>query len=165
MRKVNLKQFYNLKISIGCNEMNEVLSEDEPQPDLSDFIGMDIRDRGQEIIWDLLDGIPVPDLSCKYLWVSHILEHVGADEIEDIMDEFWRVLQVRGTLEIRSPDISSSTSLNPTHKQQLDQHYFNHFMSPSIKEYGHQRWLVVNSYVYKRVGDKRDIRVIMTPIR
>lgn len=158
MRKINLTQFNNLRLSIGCADKNEGVGYDLSKG----WIGLDIRDMGQEIVWDLQHGIPLPDNSCMIILASQILEHFDAEEIMDVMDECWRVLQLSGVLDIRVPYISSVTAYLPFHKQQFSKDYFAFFTSPNMEHYGHKRWELSHHEIVER-GNKQDLKIKMQP--
>lgn len=163
-KKITLDKLNNIKLSIGCGLKDEELDY-APVPKLEEFIGIDLIDFGQEIVWDIRDGIPLPDNSCSYIWASHIFEHFDTDEIIKIMNECWRVLNTEGVLEIRSPDISSSSAYFPQHKSQLHKDYFTFFTSAFVKVYSIKIWRLTESKVYHRKGKKYDLRVIMNPLK
>lgn len=54
-------------------------------------VGIDIEDFGQEIVWDLRMGIPLPDNSVKNIFSSHFLEHLTVPEIDLLFREIVRV--------------------------------------------------------------------------
>lgn len=66
-------------------------------------IGMDRFDFGQEILWDLDNGIPLPDDSVEYIYMSHFVEHLDERQIENLFIEMTRVLKNRGIIEARCP--------------------------------------------------------------
>ncbi|GAG95470.1 unnamed protein product, partial [marine sediment metagenome] len=128
------------------------------------YVGLDKRDLGQEIIWEIQDGIPLPDNSCIEIIASHIIEHFDENETIEIMDECWRVLKPNGVLKITSPDISSSTAYIPQHKQRLTIHYFSFFTSPTLyQNYGIRPWKFLKKEVVQLRGTKRDLQVELIP--
>ena len=68
-----------ININIGCGPRNEI-----------GFIGLDMRDCGQEIIWDAREGIPLPDNTVTKIWTSHFLEHLTDQENKDFFRECYR---------------------------------------------------------------------------
>jgi SAM-dependent methyltransferase len=74
-----------VKLNIGCGFRKE-----------EGFIGIDRRDCGQEIIWDVRDGIPFPDESVDFIWSSHVMEHFTNAESKELFKEFYRVLRKGG---------------------------------------------------------------------
>lgn len=54
-------------------------------------VGIDYLDFGQEIVWDLRKGIPLPDHCVKAIHTSHFLEHLTRDELYPLFNEIKRV--------------------------------------------------------------------------
>ena len=67
------------------------------------FVRMDFDSRGTDIIWDVKDGIPLPDNSVSELYTSHFLEHFMPTDQHYILQEIWRVTAPGGKVEIRLP--------------------------------------------------------------
>lgn len=67
------------------------------------FIGMDIIDYGQEIIWDVTKGIPLPDNSVPEVFTCHFLEHIEWEHIFEIFRELWRICINNAKIFIRVP--------------------------------------------------------------
>lgn len=106
MRKLPaLKLKYPIKIDAGC--------ADQKRPD---YIGIDINDWGQEVIWDLRDGIPFPDESVEDVRVCHVLEHFTNKEAQEFIREAQRVLIKGGTLSARQPHVNHPTAFYPDHE-------------------------------------------------
>jgi len=84
-RKLPIIKEKNIKLNIGCgNNLDK------------GFIGIDVRDCGQDIVWDVRDGIPFPDESVDFIWSSHVLEHLDNEELEELFREIYRVLKPGG---------------------------------------------------------------------
>jgi hypothetical protein len=81
----------------------------------NDFIGLDIQDFGQEILWDLRNGIPLPDNSVDILYSSHCLEHFTMPELEQILYEILRVCVNNATVKIIVPNGNSTHGKFPCH--------------------------------------------------
>lgn len=152
MRKIQLKQKPPYWLSLGCGEReeNEFLKDKFAPPPLhKEFIGLDERDMGQEIVWKILNGIPLPDESVKFIWASHIMEHFDNTEIMEVMEECWRVLQHKGLLEIRCPADTSTVSNMPFHKSFIHWNYFDIFFNGSrLDRYGYHSWELVEREKY-----------------
>ena len=56
-------------------------------------VSLDIRDIDVNFVWDIRNGIPLPDNSCEKITASHIMEHFYPDEFIRIMNECWRILK------------------------------------------------------------------------
>jgi len=76
-----------INLDIGCGE--------KKQPG---YIGIDVRDCGQEIIWDVRNGIPLPDNSVDSVISIHFIEHLTNDEALKLFDDVYRILKPDGTM-------------------------------------------------------------------
>ncbi len=94
-----------IKLDIGCGDKKH-----------EGFTGIDIRDCGQAIVWDVRDGIPLPDESVDFIWSSHVLEHFDNEEIEDVLREFYRVLKKEGVSQNILPHVLDPTAFYFDHK-------------------------------------------------
>jgi predicted SAM-dependent methyltransferase len=94
----------DVNLDIGCGPKKE-----------KDFIGVDVRDCGQDIIWDVREGIPLPDGSVDKIWTSHFLEHLTDQESKDFLRECYRVLYVGGLMQHLVP-----------HQEDPAAYYFDH---------------------------------------
>ena len=86
------------KLNVGCGNKKE-----------PGYIGIDVRDCGQEIVWDVRKGIPLPDNSVELIWSSHVLEHFDNNECEELFREFYRILKPGGKIQSIVPH-----ALDPT---------------------------------------------------
>jgi len=78
-------------------------------------LGIDIKDYGQEIVWDLRNGIPLPDKSVTEVYSSHFLEHLDNSEITELIREIHRVLEQGGIFESKLPHSDSLAAFYPNH--------------------------------------------------
>ena len=95
----------NIKLDIGCGNKTE-----------KGFIGIDRRDCGQEIVWDVREGIPLPDNSVDFIWSSHVLEHFDNDECKELFREIYRVLKSGGVIQSILPHALDPTAFYFDHK-------------------------------------------------
>jgi len=102
---INLKEYPEIKLNIGCGSRNEI-----------GYIGIDIRDCGQEIVWDITEGIPFPDNSVDDIWTSHFLEHLTDDESQNFLRECYRILKTGGTFHSSLPHGNDPTAFYFDHK-------------------------------------------------
>ncbi len=93
-----------IQIDLGCGKNKQ-----------SGFVGIDIRDCGQEIVWDVREGIPFPDNSVDMVYSSHTMEHFDDGECEDVLREIYRILKPGGTTMHIIPHADDPTA-----------HYFDH---------------------------------------
>lgn len=83
-----------MKLNLGCG--NEILSE---------FINVDSRNLvGVDKVSDIRNLSWATSDSCNVIRMSHIIEHFKKDEIINILEECFRILEDRGILEIYCPD-------------------------------------------------------------
>jgi SAM-dependent methyltransferase len=115
-----------LKLDVGCGRKDQRHGKD-------DYIGLDIKDYGQEIIWDMKNGIPLPDNSCINIFSSHFIEHFN-DTIF-FMNECWRILEPKGEIYIICPHRKNDSAYIPSHIKQLDEFTFKAFSYKEKKEW------------------------------
>ena len=84
-----------LRCDIGCANCKK-----------SGYLGIDNVDYGQEILWDIRDGIPLPDNSVDEVYTSHMLEHLTNKENKDLADEVLRVLKPGGIYFNKLPSVT-----------------------------------------------------------
>lgn len=101
--KLNLKG--TVRLNVGCCKKHE-----------KDFINLDLNDYGQDILWDVRDGIPFPDNSVDIIWSQHVMEHFTEVESQAVLREFYRILKVGGTMIHTTPHASDPTSCYFDHK-------------------------------------------------
>ncbi len=94
-----------VKIDIGC--------KDNTKPG---FSGIDILDFGQDIVWDVTEGLPIQDEFVEEIYCSHFLEHLKVDQIQDFFCEMHRVCKDGSQIEIKVP-----------HSDTIESYYSCHF--------------------------------------
>jgi predicted SAM-dependent methyltransferase len=104
------------------------------------YIGIDIDEHGQEILWDLRYGIPLPNESVKDLNVCHFLEHLTNKESKEFITEAQRVLIKGGTLSARQPHVDHPTAFYPDHES-----YWNEARVQSIQR-NEPGWEIIANY-------------------
>jgi predicted SAM-dependent methyltransferase len=84
----------DLRLNIGCGS--------RPLPG---WVNLDAA-RGDKIdlVWDLRDGLPIPDESCAAIFGEHVIEHIPKADGEFLLRECHRVLQPRGVVRLSTPD-------------------------------------------------------------
>ena len=93
------------RINLGCGHLTEI-----------DTVGVDVEDCGQNIVWDIRQGIPFPDNSADMICSSHFIEHLSDDESHDLFLEILRVLKVGGTTEHICPHSKDDAAHSVGHK-------------------------------------------------
>ena len=140
---------YPIKLEIGCG-VKKVRKEG--------YIGLDIKDYGQEILWDVELGIQLPDNSCSNIFAQHVFEHI--EDLIGVINECWRILEPNGELWIIVPHKDSVKSLIPSHVRQFDKWTFDFFQFEGYaEEYQSKLWEVKEL----TVNERPDIHVKMTP--
>jgi|WetSurMetagenome_2_1015567.scaffolds.fasta_scaffold05386_4 hypothetical protein len=89
--RIRIKEF-PIKLDLGCGKTTK-----------EGCIGMDMLDFGQEILWNLENGIPLPDDSVEYIHSSHFVEHLTESLIEKLFLEMTRILKNDGIIDMRCP--------------------------------------------------------------
>lgn len=70
------------------------------------WVNIDVVKTGPDVIvHDLSKGVPLPDVSCKVVYHSHVLEHLRKPDARLFMRECYRVLQPGGVLRTVVPDL------------------------------------------------------------
>jgi len=70
---------------------------------LDGYIGIDKRDVGQDMIWDITDGLPFPDNSVDEVYSCHFVEHLTDEQSIELFFEIYRVLKVGALTHHRCP--------------------------------------------------------------
>ena len=115
------------KLEIGCGNKDHWRKGCNLRLDKIDF--------GQDIVWDLLNGIPLPDNYCSSIYCSHCLEHLPQDKIVFVMNECWRILMPKGELWIVVPAIDQPTAYIPVHLTRFNLASFEFFTGESNPDY------------------------------
>ncbi len=91
-KRINIESEWNYKIDIGCKNLKK-----------KGFIGIDILDFGQEIVWDITGGLPFPDNSITEIFISHTLEHIEEKDVAPLFVEMYRVCEDGAKIDIVIP--------------------------------------------------------------
>lgn len=92
------------RIDLGCGQTKR-----------EGFTGIDILDQGQEIVWDVRHGIPLPDNSVSEIFSSHFVEHLIPSELPTVFLEILRVCKDGALVTIHCPDSSSDEAYFNSH--------------------------------------------------
>jgi len=117
------------------------------------FIGIDIIDYGQEIVWDITKGIPLPDNSVPAVFTCHFLEHIKWEDAFEVFRELWRVC-VSGTeifIRMPYPDASNPWALYASHMGMWDVLVMEHFFRALNAENNNIKFKVLSN---EKVGDE-----------
>lgn len=142
-----------LNLEIGCGDKKHWRMD-------KDYIRVDVVDYGQDIVWDVEKGIPLPDNSCNYIYASHVFEHFS--DYIGVVNECHRVLNKVGELYIVSPTVDSEKAFLPTHVNFFNKYTFDFFQYESYaQDYMGSVWKI-NELI---VNDRKDIHIKMSPIK
>lgn len=140
-----------IKVDLGCGDKDHWRKDEER-------LGIDVMDYGQDITWDVEEGIPLPDNSCSYIIASHFMEHLF--DFIGVMNECWRILRKEGILYVIVPHKDSEKALVPSHTRLFDKWTFDFFQYNEYAKNYHSRLWEVKELV---VNERPDIHVKMTP--
>ena len=91
-----------MKLNLGCGKDQR-----------KGYIGLDIKDYGQEIVRDAQKGLPFQDETLDEIFTKHSLEHF--QDIRFVLDECYRCLKKGGLLNIVVPHKKGSHDWNIYH--------------------------------------------------
>jgi predicted SAM-dependent methyltransferase len=92
-----LRQFVRpYKLHLGCGKVK-----------FDGWINIDLNQKLDtvDIVWDVSDGLPFEDGSCKMIYHEHMLEHLSIEKGMFLLQECHRVLQVGGVLRVAMPSL------------------------------------------------------------
>lgn len=126
-------------------------------------LGMDIEDYGQEIVWDVEQGIPLADNTCAKIYTSHTLEHIHPDKLIDVMNECWRVIQPGKEFWVVVPSVTHERAYTPSHLTYFSIKSFEPFYAPQGDCYTKKikRWTLISI----KLNDRGDIHCRLTAIK
>jgi predicted SAM-dependent methyltransferase len=81
-----------------------------------DYINIDNRDLGDNMVWDVNDGLPFPDNSVEHVFSSHFIEHLDDRESINFLREIIRVLKPKGLAVIYAPYATTTGAIMWGHK-------------------------------------------------
>lgn len=82
-----------VRLNVGCGDKK-----------IPGYIGIDVVDRGQEIVADIRH-IPLPDNYADELLSVHVVEHLFFWEAKDVIEEWRRILKIGGKMVIECPNL------------------------------------------------------------
>lgn len=122
------------------------------------YIGIDILDRGQPIIWDIEQGLPFPNSSISEIFCKHVLEHL--EDPLGLLNEFHRVLNKDGFAHIIVPHIDHPAAFEFTHTHFFREETFKYLARGELMDlYGTKPWQITNIIV----NERKDLHVTMRP--
>jgi predicted SAM-dependent methyltransferase len=99
-----------MKLHVGCGNVI-----------LPGWTNLDIEKLpGVNVVDDITTLTKIPDNSCDIIYASHVLEHVGRDEFENVIRVWNQKLKNNGTLRIAVPDFEKIITWYQKTKQIID---------------------------------------------
>lgn len=92
LRKIKYDGTKPIYLDVGCKDKKK-----------AGYIGLDILNFGQEIVWDVRGGLPFLDNSVSGIYCSHFLEHLENRDIGDLFIELHRISKNGTEIDIRTP--------------------------------------------------------------
>ncbi len=156
IRRVKVENFKDIYLDLGCGD-----DKHRRPTEGKNNVAMDIIDYGQEIVWDIKDGIPLPDNSCEHIVASHFMEHLRKEDFLNAMNECWRVLKPSGELYVIVPHFGRGNSGWPIHLLDPTEDTFKFF--EQTDETAREHWIKgwkINELI---TNSRQDIHVKLTP--
>ena len=94
---------------------------------LDGFIRMDADpcDGKTDVVWDVKDGIPLPDRSVSELYTSHFLEHLAPTDYHYVLQEMFRVCADQAKVTIKVPHGDLPEGALPCHYNLIREAHMN----------------------------------------
>ena len=109
------------------------------------YVGVDIKPFPNCIVHDCTKPFPLPDDSVQRIISEHLLEHLQQNEILDLLNECYRILENKGVLRIGVPDYN-----NPKDKPYLLKGHDNRFPHhKTLTTYDLMKSVIEKSYFRK----------------
>ena len=105
------KEPYTIDIGCGIKHSPEI-------------IGIDVHDNGQAILWDVIEGIPLPDNSVKEIKMYHFLEHVEYKNLDVFFRELRRISIKKAIIDIKVPYSEHADAHTTSHVSFWDEKAF-----------------------------------------
>lgn len=118
------------------------------------YIGVDrVLTAATDVVADVEKGLPFKDDSFQFVWINHVLEHVG--DLVRVMEEIWRVAAPGAIVEVRGPHFSSPSVVwgDPTHRRALSYSVFFCFTPEAQWYYTHARFDIMRCQLKRNMGN------------
>ncbi|MCL5797126.1 MAG: methyltransferase domain-containing protein [Gammaproteobacteria bacterium] len=89
-----------MKLHLGCGSKY-----------IEGFVHVDIMQHDHVDHIAKVDNLPFDDNSADLIYASHVLEHFGRNEFQNVLKEWHRVLKVGGILRVAVPDFQAVAEL------------------------------------------------------
>jgi predicted SAM-dependent methyltransferase len=139
-----------MKLDLGCADKKR-----------EGYIGMDLRDWGQEIVRDIARGIPFNDETFDEVYTSHFMEHIErGTEIYWVMSEVYRVLKSGGAFVIRVPHSDGRHAFYPDHLSYWNEEMVEALINDSYQGYGDYKFKIEANYS-RDLGPVKELVVLL----
>lgn len=135
------------KIILGCGNIKK-----------KGWIGIDKADYGQEIIRDIIKGLPFCDKSCDEILADQVLEHIEKnDDFIFLMNECLRVLKFGGKMNITVPYYDQKNMYDdPTHCRFFTDTTFQYLTASNSWNYGFNKmWEIIKNEIWQNSDTKK----------
>lgn len=88
------------------------------------FYGLDRLDFGQDIVWDVRDGLPFPDDSVISVHMGDFLEHICDDDQPKLWLEIYRVCSHEAVITTKTPREGTPEAWDVWHTSRWSRHRF-----------------------------------------
>ena len=113
------------KVDLGCKENTK-----------PGFIGLDHNDWGQDIVWDITEGLPFPDNSVEEVFMGDFLEHIAEHNLPDLWRELRRCCRNGAIIETRTPLAGKDVAYYSTHVSYWNARRFRGIAAPRANKFG-----------------------------
>ena len=115
-----------MKLNLGCGK------------DIREgYTNLDKRDWGQDIVRDVLKGLPFDNNKFDEVLASHFLEHIrNGENLYFVFTEIWRVLKNDGLLIVRLPHSESPEAFYPDHLSYWNEKMLVAMVNDPYQSYG-----------------------------
>ena len=122
------------------------------------YIGIDVRDNGQEVLWDVTKGFPFPDNSVSEIYSSHFIEHISIDDLDYLFYEMLRVSKNGAIWEHRCPRAGTLEAMYISHTSMWNEDRWNGIIKGLVGgDYGS---IEAISYEVKGIEIRAKLKVI-----
>lgn len=142
-----------MKLDLGCADKKQ-----------EGYIGMDVRDWGQEIVRDIKRGLPFSDGTLEEVYTSHFMEHIErGEEIYFVLSEVYRVLEPNGTFVIRVPHSDGRHAFYPDHLSYWNEEMVQALITDDYQSYGEYKFKIEVNYS-RDLGSVKELVVVLRKI-
>lgn len=123
------------------------------------FTRMDKDPNGTDIIWDITQGIPLPNNSVEELFTSHFLEHMTPTDFHYVLMEIWRVCTNGAKVTIKVPHGNTPEGHLPCHYNRITEETMKAIGQWFGKEESRWELLDVRREEYHLIGEFQIVKI------